>query len=109
MTTVRLIRLALLVCAASSLGGEIYGTIKEDGKPVGKDVVVTVELGGKSYPKSTDGFGSYRIFVTDPGKCTVKVAFKGQLISSEIESYSTPVRFDLAIKNKDGKYSLRSQ
>lgn len=109
MTTVRLILLALILCAASSFGGEIYGTIKENGTPIGKDVVVTVELAGKSYPKSTDEFGSYRIFVTEPGKCTVKVAFKGQTISSEIESYSTPVRFDLAIENKDGKYSLRRQ
>jgi hypothetical protein len=109
MTKVRLIFLTLTLCAASSFGGEIYGTIKEDGKAVGKDVVVTIELGDKSYPKSTDEFGSYRIIVNEVGKCTAKVAYKGQTISSEIESYSTPVRFDLVIESKDGKYSLRRQ
>jgi hypothetical protein len=109
MTTVRLIPLALILCAASSLGGEIYGTIKEDGKAVAKDIVVTIEIEGKSYPKSTDEFGSYRIFVPEVGKCTAKVAFNGQTISNDIESYSTPVRFDLAIENNGGKYSLRRQ
>ena len=109
MKAVRLISLALTLVAASSLGGEIYGTIKENGKPIGKDIAVTIEIAGKSYSKPTDEFGSYRIFVAESGKGTAKVAFKGQTISSEIESYSTPVRFDLAIENKDGQYSLRRQ
>ena len=109
MQTVRLTALALTLVAASSFGGEIYGTIKEDGKPVGKDIAVTVEIGGQSYSKPTDEFGSYRIFVAESGKCIAKVAFKGQIISGEIESYSTPIRFDLAIENKGGHYALRRQ
>jgi hypothetical protein len=57
----------------------------------------------------TDEFGSYRIFATESGKGTVKIAFTGQTISGEIESYSTPVRFDLAIENRGGHYTLRRQ
>jgi hypothetical protein len=109
MKAVRLSFLALTFVTASTFGGEIYGTIKEDGKPVGKDVAVTVEIGGKSYSKPTDEFGSYRIFVAESGKGTAKVAFKGQTISGEIESYATPIRFDLVIENKDGHYTLRRQ
>jgi hypothetical protein len=109
MKTVRLTCLALALFAAPSFGGEIYGTIKEEGKPVGKDVAVTVEIAGKSYSKPTDEFGSYRLFVAESGKCTAKVAFKGQTISGEIESYSTPIRFDLVIENKGGHYTLRRQ
>ena len=109
MKAVRLISLALTLVAASSLGGEIYGTIKENGKPIGKDIAVTIEIAGKSYSKPTDEFGSYRIFVAESGKGTAKLAFKEQTISGEIESYSTPVRFDLVIENKDGHYILRRQ
>jgi hypothetical protein len=109
MNTLLLTCFALALLAASSFAGEIYGTITQDGKPVGKDVAVTIEIGGQSYSKVTDEFGSYRIFVAESGKGTVKIAFKKQNISGEIESYSTPVRFDLAIENKDGHYALRRQ
>jgi hypothetical protein len=109
MKTLRLTWLALVLFAAPSFAGEIYGTIMQNGKPVGKDVAVTIEIGGQSYSKATDEFGSYRIFVAESGKGTVKIAFKRQIISGEIESYSTPVRFDLAIENKGGHYALRRQ
>jgi hypothetical protein len=109
MNTLPLTCFALALLAASSFAGEIYGTITQNGKPVGKDVAVTIAIGGQSYSKVTDEFGSYRIFVAESGKGTVKIAFKTQIISGEIESYSTPVRFDLAIENKDGHYALRRQ
>jgi hypothetical protein len=109
MNTLLLTCFALALLAASSFAGEIYGTITQNGKPIGKDVAVTIQIGGQSYSKPTDEFGSYRIFATESGKGTVKVAFKGQSISGNIESYSTPVRFDLAIENKDGHYALRRQ
>ena len=57
----------------------------------------------------TDEFGSYRIFVAESGKGTVKIAFKTQIISGEIESYSTQVRFDLAIENKDGEITIKGE
>ena len=77
MTPVRLIFFALTVCAASSFGGEIYGTIKEGGKPVAKGLQVTIELGEKSYAKPTDEYGGYRIVVTETGKCTAKIDLQG--------------------------------
>ena len=109
MNTLPLTCFALALLAASSFAGEIYGTITQNGKPVGKDVAVTILIGGQSYSKPTDEFGSYRIFATESGKGTVKIAFTGQTISGEIESYSTPVRFDLAIENRGGHYTLRRQ
>jgi hypothetical protein len=108
MKTVRLILLALTF-VARSFGGEIYGTITDAGKPVGKDIAVAVEIAGKTYSKPTDEFGGYRIFVSETGKCIAKIVFRGQTISGEIESYSTPVRFDLAIQSKDGHYFLQRQ
>lgn len=108
MTPVRLILFALTVCAASSFGGEIYGTIKEGGKPVA-GVEVTIELGEKSYAKPTDEYGGYRILVPETGKCTATIEFKGKPISCEIQSYSTRVRFDLVIENTNGGYVLKRQ
>jgi hypothetical protein len=105
----RLTLLAVTFCAASSFAGEIYGTIKENGKPIGKDVPVTIELNGKVYSKPTDEFGSYRIIVAETGKGTVKLVFKQQTIDCEIQSYSTPVRFDLVIENVNGQYLLKRQ
>ena len=105
----RLSSVALIFCAASSFGGEIYGTIKENGKPIANGIPVTIELNGKVYSKPTDEFGSYRIIVAETGKGTVKIAFKQQTVGCEIQSYSTPVRFDLVIENVNGQYLLKRQ
>jgi hypothetical protein len=109
MILVRLTLFALTICAVSSFGGEIYGTIKEAGKPVAKDIPVTIKIGDKSYSKPTDEFGSYRIVVPETGKCTLGIPFKQQTISCEIQSYSTPVHFDLVVENTNGGYVLKRQ
>jgi hypothetical protein len=109
MNTVRLTLLALTVCAASTFGGEIYGTIKEGERPVGKGVKLEIKTAAQVYSAVTDDFGNYRVVVAETGKYAITVQFNGQPISCEIQSYSTPVLFDLAIENKDGKYSLRRQ
>jgi hypothetical protein len=99
---------ALIFCAASSFGGEIYGTIKENGKPIAKDVEVTIALNGNSTGK-TDEFGSYRIFVPATGPCTVAIKLREISISGQIQSYSKPTRFDMVVDNKNGHYSLQRQ
>jgi hypothetical protein len=68
MKTLRLTCFALVLFAAPSFAGEIYGTITQNGKPVGKDVAVTIEIGGQSYSKATDEFGSYRISLRKAAK-----------------------------------------
>ena len=115
MKTVRLTCLAVMVCAASSLGGEIFGTIsegsKESSKAVGVGAIVHIKptTAAKPYDAKTDESGRYHVYVAEIGKCTVVVDWKDQknIGSLEIESYETPVRFDLAIEKADGTYSLR--
>jgi len=99
---------ALIVCAASSFGGEIYGTIKEDGKPIAKDVEVTIKLNGESTGK-TDEFGSYRILVSETGPCSIAIKLRDTLISGQIQSYSKPTRFDMVVEKNNGQYSLQRQ
>ena len=109
MKMVRLISLALMLGAASSFAGEIYGTIKEGQKPVGKGVPLEIKSGAKAYSAVTDDFGNYRIIVEETGKCAITVQFKGQSIAGEIQSYWSAARFDWVLENTGGKYSLKRQ
>ena len=109
MNTVRLTLVVLIVCAASSLGGEIYGTIKEGEKPVGKGVALEVKTAVQTYPALTDEFGNYRVVVAETGKCAITVQFDGQSVSGEVQSYWKSVRFDWVLEKTEGKYSLKRQ
>src|SRR5260370_33294253 len=77
MNTVRLTILALIGCAASSFGGEIYGTIKEGDRPVGKGVQLEIKTGAQVYSTTTDEFGNYRVIVVETGKGALTVQFRG--------------------------------
>jgi hypothetical protein len=110
------ILLAGAVCIASSFGGEIYGTIKEGDKPVKKGVTVTVKPVGKEgpnptpdKPSETDDYGNYRVVVPETGKCTITVTFDKQSISADVQSYSTPVRFDWVLEKTGATYTLKRQ
>jgi hypothetical protein len=106
----RITLFALTFCAASAFGGEIYGTIKEDGKPIAKDVEVTIKLGeAESGPKKTDEFGSYRILVPETGPCTITIKLRGMAVAGQIQSYSKPTRFDLVVVKNNGEYVLQRQ
>jgi hypothetical protein len=125
MITMRLTLLTLIACAGSSLAGEIYGTIKENGKPVEKGIPVSITPGtpvsitpgtpasgtpaADSVAKETDEFGGYRIFVPEAGPYTVSITYKGKSISCAIQSYTKPTRFDLVVESTNGQYTLRRQ
>ncbi|SRR6266481_2386590 len=109
MNTIRLALLALIICAASTFGGEIYGTIKEGERPVGKGVSLEIRRGPQVYSAVTDDFGNYRIIVPETGKYAITVQFKGKSISGDIQSYPTPVRFDWVLERTGETYSLKRQ
>jgi len=109
MKSIPLVLLALLSLAASAWAGEIYGTIKEGGRPV-KQAKVTIkppksaEIEGK-----TDDFGNYRIVVAETGKCIITVQFNGQSAQGEVQSYTTPVRFNFLLEKTATGSSLKRQ
>lgn len=110
MKTIRLILLTLTVCAVSSFGGEIYGTIKEGGKPVERGVRVEITTDARAvYSTSTDEFGNYRVTVPETGKCKIAIWFGGQAIWGDIQSYWTAVRFDWALEKTGKTYLLKRQ
>jgi len=103
------ILIVLLACVPSfAFGGEIYGTLTEEGRSVGPNAQVEVTCAGKTYPRNTtDQYGSYRLYVQETGKCTLKAHYKEQSPSTEISSYEKSVRYDLVLEKKDGQYMLR--
>ena len=109
MKTIRLTLLALIGCAVSSFGGEIFGTISQGSKAAGAGLDVEIKSATKAYPKvKTDALGRYHVYVAELGPCTLTVYFDNhQTDPFDIESYSTSVRFDLAVENKNGTYILR--
>ena len=101
--------LLLVVLAYSSLAvaGKIYGSVTENGKPVTQGVKVEVTCGTYNHAAATDAYGSFKLFVPDKGKCTLKVHYQGQTPSFEITSYEGSVQYDLILEKQGGQYTLR--
>ncbi len=107
----RIVAAAVLSFAVVSpaFAGEIYGTIKDEGKTVGEGVKVEVVCGEKTYAAETNKFGAYRLFAQEQGKCTLTVAIGEEKPSLAIHSFEDSARYNLLLEKKDGKYTLRSE
>ena len=97
----------LLVSTSITFAGEVFGTLREDGKAVAKGIKVEVVSPKKTYATVTDAYGSYRLFVVEKGKCTLKIYYKDQTPSFELYSYDKSTRYDMSIESKEGKYLLK--
>jgi len=103
-----LVLLLILGFAVQALAGKIYGSVTENGKPIAKGVKIEVTCGTNSYPAETDEYGAFNLFAMAQGKCTLKVAYQGQMPSIEINSFERPTQYDLILeKNSGGQYSLK--
>jgi hypothetical protein len=108
MKVIRLILLSILFFPTAVYGGQIYGTLTVDNKPVGRGVPVFIVCGATNGKDGeTDDYGSYKVFAPK-GKCTLKVKYGGQEILVAVYSYDDPVRYDFSIvRAGDGSYSLQ--
>ncbi len=106
-----LIALVLTLAAGSTpaLAGEVFGTIKEQGKPVKEGLKVTVTCGEKSVAGATDKNGAYRLFAAEEGKCTLTVQVGEETPATTVRSYEDSARYNLVLEKKDGKYVLRGE
>ena len=107
MKRASLVVLLILGLSALAFAGKIYGSITEAGKPVAQGVKVEVTCGGNNYAAQTDAYGSFKLFVPDKGKCTLKVYYQGQTPSLEINSYEGSVQYDLILEKTGAQYTLR--
>lgn len=94
-------------CSFAS-AGEVYGKITEGAAAVSEAPAVSVKCGDKDYPPvKTDKSGSYRIILSQSGKCTMTVNYKQQSATLDIASYDDAVQIDVVLAMKDGKLSAR--
>jgi hypothetical protein len=109
MRRIFLATLSLALACSTALAGEIYGTIKEAGKPVKAGTKVEVKCPKGSYGAERDKLGSYRVFVPEQGKCTLSVKSGGAAAQMTVNSFEDSARYNLVLDKKDGKASLRSE
>jgi len=110
--TMRKVFLAILCLAIScttALAGEIYGTVKEGGKPIKAGTKVEVKCAKGSYSAETDKLGSYRLFAPEQGKCTLSVKSGDGAPQMTVTLFEDSARYNLVLEKKDGKASLRSE
>jgi hypothetical protein len=81
----------------------IYGTIRQDGKPVAKARVELV-CGASSVRSQTDVRGTYRFTVNQTGRCELQV----QGSSARVILYDEPTRYDFDVRQEsDGRRLIR--
>ena len=99
--------LTILLAVSSVHAGEIFGTIKAEGKLAPKGLKVEVTSPAKSYSALTDNYGSYRLYVAEKGKCTLTVYYREKAPSIQIYSYPKSTRYDFTVEKKDTLYTLK--
>jgi len=109
MKALMLSAVLLVLGPALATAGEIYGTIKEAGKPVTEGLKVEVTCAGTTAATVTDKFGAYRVFAQDEGKCTLALSIGDQKPSIEIHSFEDSARYNLLLEKKGDTYELRSE
>ena len=109
MKKVFLAMLCLAISYTTALGGELYGTIKEEGKPVKAGAKVEVKCAKGSYSAEADKLGSYRLFVPEQGKCAFSVKSGDAAPQMTVHSFEDSTRYNLVLEKKDGKPALRSE
>src|SRR5512135_884607 len=103
MKKIFLAMLCLAISYSAALAGEIYGTVKEGGKPINAGAKVEVKCSKGSYSVETDNLGSYRLFVPEQGKCTLSVTSGGDSPQMTVHSFEDSTRYNLVLEKKDGK------
>lgn len=109
MKSIFLTLTCLAISCATAMAGEIYGTIKEGGKPVKAGTKVEVKCAKGSYGAETDKLGSYRLFVPEQGKCTLSVKSGDVAPQMAVHSFEDSARYNIVLEKKDGKPALRSE
>jgi hypothetical protein len=106
MKTMKLALLASIFFPTIAWGGQINGTLFQNGKPVANKAV-QIQCGQKIVQSTaTNSEGEFAVFVHQPGICQFEVVDMG--LRHKIYSYQLPVRYDFdVVRAPDGRYLLR--
>jgi hypothetical protein len=89
------------------LAGQVYGTLRDSGKPVAANTRVELLCSGSTYSAMTDNYGSYKLFARETGKCTFRVYYQNQQAQMVIDSYADAAHYDFDLVLNAGRYELR--
>jgi hypothetical protein len=93
-----------VIMASPVYAGQIYGSLKEDGRPIA-NATFDVFCPHGSFRGVTDGYGAYSINV-GRGKCTFRLYYRNQQPSFDLYSYDSPLRYDFDVVNANGSLTL---
>lgn len=93
-----------LVLTSPAYAGQIYGSLKEGGRPVA-NATFEVFCPQGSFRGVTDGYGAYSINV-GKGKCTFRLYYRNQQPSLDIYSQDSPLRYDFDVVSSGGGLAL---
>lgn len=102
----RLMLVGILFIATPASAGEIRGTVKVGGKPIGPGVGIEVHCGEQVHSTSTDKYGTYRLYLPENGTCQLSVKYQNQAPSREIVSFDDSTRYDLTLEKDGDQYVL---
>jgi len=106
MKTRNIFVFVLFLLPALTFAGEIFGTLKKDGKPVAKQEVLITQ-GGKTIGRdTTDAKGYYSITVKPVGQCKLEVSgYEGAVYS--VVSTNNSVDYTLSLVKAGDKWELK--
>ncbi len=96
----------ILLFAALAIGGNVYGTLTENGKAVAQ-AKLEVTCGANKYNTETDANGAFKLFVKDQGKCSLAVSHQGQTAAMDINSFEGSVQYDIVLEKQGNQYTLK--
>src|SRR5438105_910931 len=68
--------LMVVGCYTIASAGEIFGTIKTNGKSVGKRVKLEISSAQKACSIQTNNYGSFHCFLQEKGKCKLTMHYE---------------------------------
>src|SRR5882762_4859307 len=100
----------ILLFPTFAFAGQIFGSLKQNGASIGKGAAVVIKCGENPENRGqTDAYGSYNIYVPQPGRCAFTVYYEGRR-SQAYNVYSDrtdPVRYDFElVRQGDGSFKL---
>jgi len=117
MRTITILVLVIIFFPSLVLAGIIHGSIKEGEEFIGEGVKVELLLSDSTASPvdstvdstRTDKYGSYRMYVEEEGRYTLRVHYREETPTAEIYSYEHPVRYNfiLVFDKDDSTYILR--
>jgi hypothetical protein len=98
----------MLLLPALTFAGEIFGTLKKDGKPLANQEVRLLQNGQVIGTAKTDDKGYYSITVKQVGKCTLDLpGYEGATF--DVFSTNNSTQYTLTLVKAGDKWELKKQ